>query len=36
MYMDVRERVLWRTVQKDLSPLLAAVEQELRDLGEAP
>ena len=35
-YMDVRERILWRTVQKDLSPLLAAVEQELRDLGELP
>ena len=35
-YEDVRDRLLWRTVQKDLSPLLAAVEQELRALGKLP
>jgi uncharacterized protein with HEPN domain len=28
-YLDVREDVLWRTVQEFLGPLLAAVEQEL-------
>jgi len=33
-YEDVRERRVWITVQKDLPPLLAAVEQELRELGE--
>jgi uncharacterized protein with HEPN domain len=33
-YEDVRERRVWITVQKDLPPLLAVVEQELRDLGE--
>ncbi|HXT09835.1 MAG TPA: HepT-like ribonuclease domain-containing protein [Roseiarcus sp.] len=35
-YEDVRERRLWSTLQKDLAPLLAVVEQELRDLGELP
>ncbi|HEX9170467.1 MAG TPA: HepT-like ribonuclease domain-containing protein [Roseiarcus sp.] len=31
-YEDVRQRRVWITVQKDLPPLLAVVEQELRDL----
>lgn len=35
-YEDVRERRLWSTLRKDLAPLLAAVEHELRDLGELP
>jgi uncharacterized protein with HEPN domain len=35
-YEDVRERRLWSVLQKDLDPLLAVVEQELRDLGELP
>jgi uncharacterized protein with HEPN domain len=35
-YEDVRERRLWSTAQRDLAPLLGAVEQELRDLGELP
>ncbi len=35
-YEDVRERRVWSALQKDLAPLLAAVEQELRDLGELP
>src|SRR5277367_6042105 len=34
-YEDVRQRAVWNTVQKHL-PLLAAVEQELRQLGELP
>jgi uncharacterized protein with HEPN domain len=33
-YEDVRERRLWRSVQKDLAPLLAVVEAELRAMGE--
>jgi uncharacterized protein with HEPN domain len=35
-YEDVRERLLWSTVHKDLPPLLAAVEEELRARGELP
>jgi uncharacterized protein with HEPN domain len=35
-YEDVRERRLWITVQKELLPLLAFAEQELRSLGELP
>ncbi len=35
-YEDVRERRLWSVLQKDLAPLIAVVEQELRDLGEFP
>jgi uncharacterized protein with HEPN domain len=35
-YEDVRQRAVWNTVQKHLPPLLAAVEQELRQLGELP
>ena len=35
-YEDVRQRDVWTTVQKHLSPLLAVVEQELRKLGELP
>jgi uncharacterized protein with HEPN domain len=35
-YEDVRERAVWITVQKHLPPLLAAVEQELRQLGDLP
>ena len=35
-YEDVRQRRVWVTVQKDLPPLLAVVEQELRKLGELP
>jgi uncharacterized protein with HEPN domain len=35
-YEDVRQRVVWITVQKHLPPLLAVVEQELRELGELP
>jgi uncharacterized protein with HEPN domain len=32
-YEDVRESAVWVTVQKHLSPLLAAMEQEIRRLG---
>jgi uncharacterized protein with HEPN domain len=35
-YEDVAQRRVWGTVEKRLPPLLAAVEQELRDLGESP
>jgi uncharacterized protein with HEPN domain len=35
-YEDVRERAVWITVQKHLPPLLAAVEQEPRQLGNLP
>ena len=35
-YEDVRESRLWSALQKDMAPLLAVVEQELRDLGEMP
>ena len=35
-YEDVRQRAVWNTAQKRLPPLLAAVEQELRQLGELP
>ena len=35
-YEDVRERRLWSVLQKYMAPLFAAVEQELRDLGELP
>jgi len=35
-YEDVHERRLWATVRNHLSPLLAAVEHELRSLGELP
>lgn len=35
-YEDVRQRRVWVTVQKHLPPLLAVVEQELRQLGELP
>jgi uncharacterized protein with HEPN domain len=31
-YEDVRESAVWVTVQKHLSPLLAAMEQEIRRL----
>ena len=33
-YEDVGQRAVWNTVSKDLQPLLAMVEQELRALGE--
>jgi uncharacterized protein with HEPN domain len=33
---DVRQRLVWMTMQKHLPPLLAVVEQELRELGELP
>src|SRR5271165_6462057 len=35
-YEDVAQRRVWVTVEKRLPPLLAAVEQELRDLGDLP
>ncbi len=35
-YEDVRQRAVWVTGQKDLPPLLAVVEQELRQMGELP
>jgi len=35
-YEDVREQRLWSALQKHMAPLLAVVEQELRDLGELP
>jgi len=35
-YEDVRQRDVWTTVQKHFSPLLTAVERELRELGELP
>src|SRR5271165_2270684 len=35
-YEDVQQRAVWITVQRDLTPLLAAVEQELRQLGDLP
>ena len=35
-YEDVRQRDIWTTLQKHLPPLLVAVEQELRRLGELP
>jgi uncharacterized protein with HEPN domain len=35
-YEDVAQRRVWGTVEKRLPPLLAAVERELRDLGESP
>jgi uncharacterized protein with HEPN domain len=35
-YEDVRQRDIWVTLHKHLPPLLAAVEQELRELGELP
>jgi uncharacterized protein with HEPN domain len=35
-YEDVRERRVWSTVQNELPPLLAVVEQELHALGELP
>jgi uncharacterized protein with HEPN domain len=35
-YEDVRQRAVWVTVQRHLPPLLAVVEQELRELGELP
>jgi uncharacterized protein with HEPN domain len=35
-YEDVRERRLWSALQRDMVPLLAVVEQELRDLWELP
>ena len=35
-YEDVRRRLVWITVQRDLPRLLAVVEQELRELGELP
>lgn len=33
-YEDVAERRVWGTVEDRLPPLLAAVERELRDLGD--
>ena len=35
-YEDARQRAVWITVQKHLPPLLAAVEQELRQFGDLP
>ena len=35
-YEDVRERRLWSSLQKDMAPLLAVVDQELHNLGELP
>ena len=35
-YEDVQQRAVWVTVQKDLPPMLAVVERELRLLGELP
>jgi uncharacterized protein with HEPN domain len=35
-YEDVRQRLVWVTVQKDLLSLKAAVEDELLRLGELP
>lgn len=35
-YEDVRQRQVWVTIQKHLPPLLAAIENELRALGELP
>ena len=35
-YEDVRQRRVWVTVQKHLPPLLAVVEDELRQFGELP
>jgi uncharacterized protein with HEPN domain len=35
-YEDVAQRRVWGTVEERLPPLLAVVEQELRDLGELP
>ena len=35
-YEDVRQRDVWVTLHKHLPPLQAAVEQELRKLGELP
>jgi uncharacterized protein with HEPN domain len=35
-YEDVRQRDIWITLHKHLPPLLAVVEQELRDIGELP
>ncbi len=35
-YEDVQQRAVWVTVQRDLPPLLAVVEEELRRLGELP
>jgi uncharacterized protein with HEPN domain len=34
-YKEVRERMIWETVQRSLEPLLSAVEKEFADLGEA-
>lgn len=35
-YEDVAQQRVWGTVEKRLPPLLAVIEQELRDLGELP
>ena len=35
-YEDVAQRRVWGALEKRLPPLLAIVEQELRDLGELP
>jgi uncharacterized protein with HEPN domain len=35
-YEDVRQRQVWVTVKRDLPRLKAAVEHELRGLGELP
>jgi uncharacterized protein with HEPN domain len=35
-YEDVAQRRVWGTVEQRLPPLLAVVEQELRDHGELP
>jgi uncharacterized protein with HEPN domain len=35
-YEDVAPRRVWSAVEKRLPPLLAAIEQELRDLRELP
>ena len=35
-YEDVAANFIWETVQNELPPLRMAIEQELRDLGDAP
>jgi uncharacterized protein with HEPN domain len=33
-YEDVREKILWRTVQQSIEPLLEAVEMEMNRLKD--
>ena len=35
-YDNVAEEIVWRTVQHSLAPLLAAIEAEIAELGDAP